>query len=853
MKKITILIISVLFFITILFSGSNSPVLAANCLVNLSDFRLYQKDINNNQTSISGIQLINNKSLKNGNITAWISATQEGCNDEFNRWAQTYIYDDSRTPGLRPGCSNKKTFDCAQDNRWKDTNYRGTFPTTGNPVYTDFALGPSGYYQIVGSAYGYGTDSSWSWSAGRALIYEQVNNLNISPAGILSGSITVPWFALVAGPNSTNPNYYLLINNNSATVTNQTPDSSEIQIYAGQANYKGSPDWQMDNIFNFQIQGLTPGQTYYWRIRQQGSSLTTYIPGGSFVPPGLTANPSTGTSPLSTTLTANVGSNPGGLINYYFWWNCNRPDTNLDEMIRICGNPNAAFDNVSSTTQSVTHTYLDIATAKFLGQFANGSTVQGMTIVSPQHPTSFAPSGHASVVYNNKMWVIGGFDSNGVSDAVYSSSNGETWTPPTGHYPFRLQDSAAAVFNNKIWVTGGGTNSNQGLTDSIYSSSDGSNWTPESSLPLAMMGHASVVFDNKLWVIGSGVYYSTGTSWTKTSNFGSDLHSSVVFKDPADNKDKIWVIGGSMNGSYNKVLSSSDGMTWTQTGSLPTTLYNHSSVVFKDPADNKDKIWVIGGWDTLRTIYNDKVLSSSDGITWTQTSTLPISNGSKYTSVVFKDPADNKDKIWVIGGKYVFSSADGITWKSVLSPCSGNISLSINPSSGVANSPLTLTASGLTNCSGKIIQFQTTPDYNSGVVPLCYSYNSGCAIDSLTAPATAGTYTYYAVIDKNSNRNFSDPGEIASAIVTVTGGTGSGGTGGTSGTTGGTGGSPTSSPGCSDAGAKNRATGLVSTPQFDPLTIFNTSGGCIKDPKAAFVPFKIPTFDDLKSLYFTQK
>jgi len=48
----------------------------------------------------------------------------------------------------------------------------------------------------------------------------------------------------------------------------------------------------------------------------------------------------------------------------------------------------------------------------------------------------------------------------------------------------------------------------------------------------------------------------------------------------------------------------------------------------------------------------------------------------------------------------------------------------------------------------------------------------------------------------------------------------------------------------------NKATGLVSAP--DILNSFNTSGGCIKDPKAAFTPFSIPTYADLKSLYYNQ-
>lgn len=44
--------------------------------------------------------------------------------------------------------------------------------------------------------------------------------------------------------------------------------------------------------------------------------------------------------------------------------------------------------------------------------------------------------------------------------------------------------------------------------------------------------------------------------------------------------------------------------------------------------------------------------------------------------------------------------------------------------------------------------------------------------------------------------------------------------------------------------------GLVSAPQ---ITGFTTSTGvCNQDPSSAFAPYKIPTYDDLKSLYYTQ-
>ncbi len=56
---------------------------------------------------------------------------------------------------------------------------------------------------------------------------------------------------------------------------------------------------------------------------------------------------------------------------------------------------------------------------------------------------------------------------------------------------------------------------------------------------------------------------------------------------------------------------------------------------------------------------------------------------------------------------------------------------------------------------------------------------------------------------------------------------------------------------CSPSGSSLPAIsgGLVSTPD---LTNNLANGVCIIDPRAAFAPYKIPTYDDLKSLYYTQ-
>lgn len=59
---------------------------------------------------------------------------------------------------------------------------------------------------------------------------------------------------------------------------------------------------------------------------------------------------------------------------------------------------------------------------------------------------------------------------------------------------------------------------------------------------------------------------------------------------------------------------------------------------------------------------------------------------------------------------------------------------------------------------------------------------------------------------------------------------------------------------CNPLGSSpSRATGLVTTPSITGSRFGTDSGSCIvNDPKAAFVPYKIPVYEDLKSLYYTQ-
>jgi hypothetical protein len=135
---------------------------------------------------------------------------------------------------------------------------------------------------------------------------------------------------------------------------------------------------------------------------------------------------------------------------------------------------------------------------------------------------------HQTLSYNNKLWVMGGFDGDSTYfNDVWSSSNGSDWTFE-GNAPWTARaDFATTIYDNKIWIIGG----SQGLTpqyNDAWWSTDGSNWTQATA----------------------------AGPWTN----GMGLQASVV-KDPRNNEDTIYLVGGQKS---QEVFSSTDGSNWEQ-------------------------------------------------------------------------------------------------------------------------------------------------------------------------------------------------------------------------------------------------------------------------------------------------
>lgn len=252
------------------------------------------------------------------------------------------------------------------------------------------------------------------------------------------------------------------------------------------------------------------------------------------------------------------------------------------------------------------------------------SSLDGVTWTKEVEHTPFsARYGHRVIVFNNKLWLIGGSDATSgiLQDDAWSSTDGINWVQETDEANMHSYDEVLVVFNNKVWKIGTVSRAN-GAKNDIWSTTDFITWTQEnpSAAFSARRGHAVVAYNNQLWLLGGGVANEVwssndGITWIlQTANAafstGRSFPGLVVYNN------KLWLIGGNTSfGNANDVWSSSDGILWTQqAANAPFSGRNSHSVV-----NFKNQLLMLGGYDqnfsTQGENPNDAWVST-DGIEW---------------------------------------------------------------------------------------------------------------------------------------------------------------------------------------------------------------------------------------------
>jgi len=411
------------------------------------------------------------------------------------------------------------------------------------------------------------------------------------------------------------------------------------------------------------------------------------------------------------------------------------------------GGATAGANDITSNSEAITSTLRNIP------YFDSTSKVWQETGTNAFPIATSYPS---SVVYDGKMWMIGGAASGAVRK-VYWSTNGTTWTEAgTNALPVGLYTHSSVVFDGKMWVIGGYTGS--AAVRTVYWSTNGSSWTEAgtNSLPVAKNNHQSVVYDGMMWVIGGGggtqkeVYSSTdGINWTEVGALPvvSPTFSALVFDDGTGSK--MWAVAV----GYSSCYYSADGIAWTLAGSLPLVKYYQSACVFDS------KMWLMGGG------ADDKsVLTSTNGKNWylTQPTTNTLPAKMEYGTAL-----SYNSKMWAIGNnRKVLSYPYSTTTYAFQNITSGSENLRpvVSATNKLLDNGANLTSSGVTTDIIGTVRPQFG-GFDIGAfendIPICWNYTaryknsnklfkaSGCGAfpKSLRVPSNVDTSTGKMVDD----------------------------------------------------------------------------------------------------------
>ena len=85
-----------------------------------------------------------------------------------------------------------------------------------------------------------------------------------------------------------------------------------------------------------------------------------------------------------------------------------------------------------------------------------------------------ARSGHAVVVFQDRLWLIGGFGSGQYHSDIWVTEDGETWHQVVADAPWRGREShQVVVYQDALWIIGG---SDGAPLSDVWRSEDGIEW-----------------------------------------------------------------------------------------------------------------------------------------------------------------------------------------------------------------------------------------------------------------------------------------------------------------------------------------------------------------------------------------
>lgn len=137
------------------------------------------------------------------------------------------------------------------------------------------------------------------------------------------------------------------------------------------------------------------------------------------------------------------------------------------------------------------------------------SSDDGITWTQVNDNAPWMPRGliHGNVVFDDKIWLIGGGLKGPLEDVsyadVWNTTDGVVWNKISDSVPWEGRfHFSVAVHDSRIWITDGSVGNSENLTNEVWSSSDGIEWVQMTQIPWAPR-HASSLksFNGSLFLI----------------------------------------------------------------------------------------------------------------------------------------------------------------------------------------------------------------------------------------------------------------------------------------------------------------------------------------------------------------
>jgi N-acetylneuraminic acid mutarotase len=267
---------------------------------------------------------------------------------------------------------------------------------------------------------------------------------------------------------------------------------------------------------------------------------------------------------------------------------------------------------------------------------------------------------------NGKIYVIGGYDDNGlISEVDEYSPTTDTWAKKANILTQRTGLSTCVV-NGKIYAIGGEKLAGGALSTVEEYNPVTNKWTKKADMLATGTALSTCVVNGKIYIVGrTNIQPAVGGGQTTVEEYNPDNDTWKQKADiptPMNNPfvtvidAKIYVIGESWNraagggivqgGNVQTVMQYDPAIdTWTQKADIPTQ-QNNSSIAVAD-----GKIYVIGGSGDLAGVGgpaqagNVQTVEQYDPTTdiWTQKTDIPTQRSNSSVAVV-------NGKIYVIGG-----------------------------------------------------------------------------------------------------------------------------------------------------------------------------------------------------------